>query len=485
MTRWLWCALVVLGTVRGARADDELQENPRPPPDEPHDDPQGPLVFIESIEVHGNTATQTDLILRALPIAPGDVLHAGDKRLTNLRFKVLATGFFLDVTVELQKGTSRGQVIVKIVVIERGTIVLNRLWFGTTNLSPYWLGADLGERNLLGLGVGVGAGVIYADHSTIAGSRAQWAGELRASDPSLFGSRLGANGSMTLVHGSEPYRTAGSDDTDTADHFGAFPYRRFGGRVALTYDVTALTRIAAGLRYESVDATLPVAPEQELPDGRIVAIDLHLDPGHSRVSTASFTFDRDTRPDPTLPHAGGRLLAAIEVGSALLGSSYDYVTLLGRYEHWWPLRDGRQTIGVRLAGGGVFGNAPRFDRIHVSDVDRMLTPRALGLVLSTSAPLDLLSTRPNKPAYGDLGGSATVEYAFRVFRGTGKRRLYGGDVFVGAGVWGLAEASDLRARDTALWNALPIDLYLDAGVRVDTDIGIFELTIANGLGRLR
>ena len=114
-----------------------------------------------------------------------------------------------------------------------------------------------------------------------------------------------------------------------------------------------------------------------------------------------------------------------------------------------------------------------------------MTPRALGLVLSTSAPLDLLSTRADKPAYGDLGGSATIEYAMRVFRGAGKRRLYGGDVFFGVGLWGLAEASELRARDTALYDALPIDIYLDACVRVDTDIGIFELTIANGLGRLR
>ena len=36
-------------------------------------------------------------------------------------------------------------------------------------------------------------------------------------------------------------------------------------------------------------------------------------------------------------------------------------------------------IGLKLAGGVVIGNAPQFDRIHIGDVDRMLTPRALGL----------------------------------------------------------------------------------------------------------
>jgi hypothetical protein len=52
-------------------------------------------------------------------------------------------------------------------------------------------------------------------------------------------------------------------------------------------------------------------------------------------------------------------------------------------------------------------------------------------------------------------------------------------------VWGLAETDDLRVRDTNLYNALPIDLFGDAGVRLDTDVGVFELTIANALGRLR
>jgi hypothetical protein len=36
-----------------------------------------------------------------------------------------------------------------------------------------------------------------------------------------------------------------------------------------------------------------------------------------------------------------------------------------------------------------------------------------------------------------------------------------------------------------VWRDLPVDLYIDAGVRVDTDLGIFELTVANALGRLR
>jgi hypothetical protein len=462
------------------------------PPDVPADVPAdgeplhedqdfGPVIQVEAIEVTGNTATQTELIRRALPLEVGDVLHASDPRLRQARFKLLALGYFRDVTLAMRRGGARGQVILAVHVVERGTVVLNRLWFGSSMLSPGWLGADVGERNLLGTGLSIGGGLIYASHGDVDGSRTQWAGELRLAAPTLRGSRWGANGSLTWVHGAEPYRVA---DGDAAASQRAFHYRRIGGRVGFSYDLSALTRVSGGLRGEVIDATLPVAPTEVLADARVTAVDLHLEPGRSRVATASLGFDRDTRPDPILPHAGDHLAVAAELGSSLLGGSYDFATLFGRYERWWPLREERHAIGLRLAGGLVIGDAPRFDLIHVSDVDHMLSPRALGMVLSTAAPFDVLGTRADKPTYGAVGASATVEYAARLFRGTGERRVYGGDLFFGAGLWALSEADALRTRDTSVWRALPVDVFLDAGVRIDTDIGVFELTIANALGRL-
>ncbi|HEX5064120.1 MAG TPA: BamA/TamA family outer membrane protein [Kofleriaceae bacterium] len=458
-------------------ADEETKLNP--------DDEFGPVLLIERIDITGNTNTQDEIIRRALPIAPGDILHASDKRLRNARFKVLALGYFRDVTLVMGKGSQRGNVIIEVNVVERGTFVLNRLWFGTTRASPYWFGTDVGDRNLLGLGISVGGGFIYAANGSIDGTRNQWAGEIRLGDGSLLGSRWGANGSLTFVHGSDFYRISGDSDDINTDHFRGFPYSRFGGRFGATYDITALSRLSLAARIEGISADVPTTPTQLLPDGRTANVDLHLEPGDSRVITAGLGIDRDTRSDPILPHSGGRITAAVEVGTSALGSDYDFATVFARYEHWWPLRDERHTIGIRLAGGVVIGNAPRFDRIYIADVNRMLTPRALGLVLSNAAALDILSTSADKPAYGDLGGSAGVEYAARMFRGSGRRRVYGGDFFVGAGVWGLAESQDVQLRDASVWNSLPIDLYIDAGVRIDTDFGIFELTGANALGRLR
>nr|MBA3502265.1 BamA/TamA family outer membrane protein [Deltaproteobacteria bacterium] len=297
--------------------------------------------------------------------------------------------------------------------------------------------------------------------------------------------RWGGSVAFTLVHGSEIYRVRGESGTPSNEDLRAFPYRRLGWRAGTTYDLSALTRLSASIRAEEIEADLPIAPTQELADGRIVALDLHLDPGTSRVITMGLGFDRDTRPDPILPHSGGHLALGAEIGTLVAGGDYQFATLFGRYEHYWPLFDAKHAIAIKAAGGVVIGDAPRFDRIHIADVNRMLTPRALGLVLSSAAPLDILGTRGGKPAYGELGGTATLEYALQLFRGKGKMRVYGGDLFFGVGLWGLAENENLRARDTSVWNAMPIDLYADAGIRVDTDVGVFELTIANALGRLR
>jgi outer membrane protein assembly factor BamA len=463
--------------------DEAIEEPIEDPFEEPRDSELGPVLLIERVDVVGNTATQDDVVRRVLPIQPGDALRASDPRLQKARFKVLALGFFRDVKLKLQKGSERGQVVLVVTVVERGTVVLNRLWFGSNSLSPYWAGADLSERNLLGLGVTLGGGFIYSGYGDVEGGRNQWAGELRFAVPALRGSRFGAAASLTLVRGAEVFRTDGSTKDPDLDQLEAFPYRRFGFRGGLTYDVTGLTRVSGGIRLEEISTNLPGAPTQTLDDGRVVGIDLHLEPGTSSVTTVNFVYDRDTRPDPILSHSGSRIALGVEAG--VVFSDYQYATIFGRYEHYWPLKNEKHAIAIKLAGGAVIGNAPRFDRIHIADVNRMLTPRALGLVLSTATPLEILSLRPDKPSYGDLGGHATVEYAITLWRGQGKKRVYGSDVFFGFGLWGLAETADLRARDRSVTDSLPIDIYADAGIRLDTDIGIFELTVANALGRVR
>ncbi len=441
----------------------------------------GPLVTIEDIQLVGNRSTASRVVERALPFRRGDVLRTSDVRLARAHWKLLALGYFRDASISLRKGSARGRVIVTVIVRERGTIALNRLWFGSSEVAPWWLGADLSDRNFAGTGLVLGGAVAYSSPGAIAGARAQWAGELRLGVPAINGGRWGAHLALTGQHGSEPFRVSGPDGSSDPDDLRAFSYRRLGARGGASLMWSTLTSVTADLRVESIDAAVPVAPTRALPDGRITAIDLGLRRGDSRVVSLGLAVSRDTRPDPALPHQGTRAELAAELGTSLLGGSYDFAVLLGRYDRFWPVTR-RHAIGLRVAGGTVIGDAPRFDRIHIADVDRMLSPRVLGMTTALTAPLDLLGTDNADAVYGELGGSVVAEYAYRWWRRP--QRIYGADVFVAAGVWGLATTDELRVRDRGWWSALPIDLVLDAGVRIDTEIGVFEFSLSNALGRV-
>ena len=441
----------------------------------------GPLITIEDIQLVGNRSTASRVIERALPFRRGDVLRTSDARLARAHWKLLALGYFRDASISLRKGSARGKVIVTVIVNERGTIALNRLWFGSSEVAPWWLGADLGDRNFAGTGLVLGGAAAYSSPGAIEGARAQWAGELRLGVPALGGGRWGAHLALTGQHGSEPFRVSGPSGSSEPEDLRAFSYRRLGARGGATLAWSTLTSVTADVRVESIDAAVPVAPTRALPDGRVTAIDLGLRRGDSRVVSLGLAVSRDTRPDPALPHQGTRVELAAELGTSLLGGSYDFAVLLGRYDRFWPVTR-RHAVGLRVAGGTVIGDAPRFDRIHIADVDRMLSPRVLGMTTALTAPLDLLGTDNADAVYGELGGSVVVEYAYRWWRRP--QRIYGADVFVAAGVWGLATTDELRLRDRAVWSALPIDLVLDAGVRIDTEIGVFEFSLSNALGRV-
>ena len=86
----LWVLLTAATSVAQMESIDEA-------PPESATEEFGPVIVIEDIEVVGNDTTATRLIRRVLPIAKGDAIRAGDRRLVEARYKVLALGYFRDV----------------------------------------------------------------------------------------------------------------------------------------------------------------------------------------------------------------------------------------------------------------------------------------------------------------------------------------------------------------------------------------------------
>jgi outer membrane protein assembly factor BamA len=477
--RAAWALVLVM--LFSARAVAEEPPSPPPPPESPpaaiHEDPGqadetrvstvdpgfGPVVTIERIDVIGNVLTAERLIKRALLVSEGDALRTGDPRLRNSRFRVLALGYFVDAQMRLDRGSERGKVVLTVEVWERGTFILNRIFLGASTVTPLWAGLDVGDGNFLGTGLTVSGAFVVVRAPVYEGGAPQWAMRLRYSDPSVLGLPLGVRAVFLYNQANEGEERAAptASPGDDPDNFVGFDYTRIGGKVGVSWELTRSVSLLADARLELIDA-----------DASRLG---YVQEGRSRLTTLAVGLERDTRSDPVLPDSGDSAYVDVESGGKATGSDYGYARVRARWQHWWPVRGDVHVLSLAARGAVVFGDAPGFDLVYVSELDRLLPPRPLDLSVSTQAPFDLLRQDSRAPRLGDLGGVVELEYRYRLFRRT--RTVYGGDLFVGAGVFGLQNRREGRA-DYA------VDLSFDLGVRLDTEVGIFEISFANALGRL-
>lgn len=439
MTLRALAALAALSLATPARAAEEDEDQPVSAELGGDEEDFGPVVEIERIDIVGRSRTAEKLIRRALLVSEGERLHSGDPRFLASRFRVLGLGHFRNVSLKLDKGSRPGAIILTLIVEERETATLNRVFLGTSELTGLWLGLDAGDTNFLGSGVAISAAFVWASRPDLDGADDQLAFRLRIADPSLLGGPIGARGTLLLGWASHP-------DGDAARR-----YRRMGGIGGLTYDLTPRSLFALDLRVESIDTRGTPAPT--------------LLAGASVLTSAAVGFDLDRRPDPVLPDGGDLLSVRVEGGAG----DYDFLRGQARFSLW--RRIGRHVPSVHLAVGVIAGDAPIFDRFYVGELSWLLTPRPLELVVADRRALDLLGTGMDDVRFGRLAGVASVEYAYQLFRGP--RTVHGGDLFVGVGGFGLGETDHL-----------PFDLMFDVGVRLDTVIGVFELSLGNVLGRI-
>lgn len=463
----------VFGATGPARAVDDVLPDVHDE-EAPFADAQfGPRYVIEDVIVSGNRKTARSIILaeaNAIGLGPGASVDASDPRVEAVRYRLLTLGYFLDARLKVTRGTKRGGVVLVIEVEERGTIVINDLFPATSAATSFWGGADVSETNFLGRGISLGAGLVastkpvvpFADHGL--GIR------LRGAVPPIggpYGLALSATGLFT--DGSEFYRASGADNEREPNLFVASNVRRAGGVLGVGKDFRIPLHARLDFREEVIDATLPIA-----------GIDYMVLAGTSRLGSVTGRLEYDTRSDPILPHSGMRLSLSVEAATAVLGSSYDFVKAVAETSFYWRMPRGH-ALGLHLFGGAIAGDAPFFDQFFVGDLNLLMPRRALGLNFSTQPSRNLLGTNIAHHRYDQYAGRVLLEYAMPIWRRRGF--VYGGDAFIAAGVFGMASPGDAIGSGPFAFRKLPIDLTADLGLRLDTYVGIFTISIANALSR--
>jgi outer membrane protein insertion porin family len=269
----------------------------------------------------------------------------------------------------------------------------------------------------------------------------------------LGGLSLAATGLYS--DGSEFYRTMGGDSDPDPSQFTAVRTRRAGGVLGAGKTLGRSVRVFGDFREEAINATFPATRARLLDNGLMQPIDFEVRQGSSRVGSFTLTIDYDTRSDPVLPRSGGRLVASVEGAEGFLGSSYDFAKAQVQASVYQPMPHGH-ALGLHLFAGAITGDAPYFDRFFVGDLDLLLPRRALGINFSTQPSHNLL-------------GTAIAGHRY--------------DTFAAVGLFALASEEDFDGPDRFDWSNLPIGLTGDVGLRLDTYVGVFTISIANALSR--
>jgi outer membrane protein insertion porin family len=456
------------------RADDDDATAPAP---EFVDPAFGPRYVIEDVVVRGNSRTRTALILAELGLGPGDTLVASDPRVDTARFRLLALGHFLDARLSVERGKQRGGVVLLVEVEERGPYIINELYPSTSAATAFWGGADVSDTNFLGRGINLGGAFVASTKPIVVGAERGLGLRLHGSLPERQGpGGFGLAATALYNDGSEFYRQSGADGDADPGRFTAANVRRAGGVVGASRLLARAWRASLDLRGESLSAALPTTRLRTRPDGTTTPIDFDVLAGDSRVATAALTLDYDTRSDPVLPRSGARVVATLE-GAPRPVSSYGFAKALVQASFYAKMPHGH-ALGLHVYGGAILGDAPYFDEFYVGDLNVLLPRRALGMSFSTLPSHNLLHTSIAGHRYDDYAGRVLLEYAIPVWRRRGF--VYGGEAFAAAGLLGMTSDGDPSVTS---WRTLPVDLTGDVGLRLDTYIGIFTISIANALSR--
>lgn len=124
---------------------------------------EAPRVYVERVDINGNTLTQDKVVRREFRIAEGDAFNSLQVSRSNNRIKSL--GYFQEnFEIEQKEGSAPDRIVLEGNVQEQPTGEL-QLSAGFSSLESFILAASIRQRNFRGRGQTVGAGVNYSRYS--------------------------------------------------------------------------------------------------------------------------------------------------------------------------------------------------------------------------------------------------------------------------------------------------------------------------------
>lgn len=283
---------------------------------------RGPRVFVERIDVEGNTTTLDRVVRRQFKVAEGDPFNPREIRESAERIRAL--GFFATAEVNAREGSSPDQVIVDVDVEERPTGSLN---FGGTYStdSGFGLVAGLTERNFLGRGQQLSFSLSTSPDVNNY--------EFRFVEPAFIGRDV-------AVGFSASYR----DLT-----FSQVRYENTVGQIQpfMSFATGENSRLQLRYTYESVDMSIAAT---DVIAGSL--LDAEATRGEEASSSIGYTYTYDTRIGGLNPDAGFLLEFGQDYAGA--GGDIEYLRTTAKAVAQTKVFNGDVTLRASLEGGLLY-----------------------------------------------------------------------------------------------------------------------------------
>ncbi len=279
---------------------------------------EGPRVYVERIDIEGNTRTKDKVIRREMQLAEGDAFNAAAVRRSRARLNDL--GYFNTVNITSAPGSSADKAIVTAAVDEKATGELS-LGGGFSTDAGALLSAGLRERNLVGTGIDANlSGVLAQRRSEV---------DFSLTDPYLF--------DRNLVGGFDLFHVQNNNQ-----QISAYNERRTGGALRLGYEINDHLRQA--LSYSIVDRNVYDVSSN-------ASLYVQNSAGGSLLSQVGQTLTLDYRDSRTAPHAGFVVNYGLDVAG--LGGTAHYVRNKLDGVYYIPLEryTGDSDWGIALSAG--------------------------------------------------------------------------------------------------------------------------------------
>ena len=259
----------------------------------------GQIVYINDVEISGNTRTIDRVVRRSVYLAPGDKYSYTDFKDSITELK--KTGYFSDVKIETKKvSDNKINLLVKVKEAQTGSLTGG---IGYGSYDGFIISAAVADKNVFGSGIDTSINIDYSSKSL--------KGSVSFYNPRVFDSQYSLGGSLYDI--SNDYYSYNEDKIGASLNVGRRFTRAISGSVGYDIEKSKLSDLDS-----SLDPTL-------------------YDVGNTLKSAVTVSAKYDTTDDYYLPRHGMEITSSVEFAG--VGGDEKYIKNIDKFAYFYGLED--------------------------------------------------------------------------------------------------------------------------------------------------